>query len=82
VNATTLQGCRHADERIFPKGTACLAVVSMTLPRHSVIGTQVKSAVDRMLYQTPHKYECATDDVHLSAVLLKLDVETGKAVGV
>jgi calcineurin-like phosphoesterase len=35
-----------------------------------------------MLYQTPHKYECATDDVHLSAALLTLDVETGKAVGI
>ena len=37
---------------------------------------------DRMLYHTPHKYECATDDVHLLAVLLTLDVETGKAVGI
>jgi hypothetical protein len=35
-----------------------------------------------MLYHTPHKYECATDDVHLLAVLLTLDVETGKAVGI
>jgi metallophosphoesterase (TIGR00282 family) len=71
-----------ADERIFPKGTAYLTDVGMTGPHLSVIGMQVKSAVDRMLYQTPHKYECATDDVHLSAVLLKLDVETGKAVGI
>lgn len=54
----------------------------MTGPYQSVIGMQVKSAVDRMLYQTPHKYECATDDVHFSAVLLTLDTETGKAVGI
>jgi len=71
-----------ADERIFPKGMAYLTDVGMTGPHHSVIGMQVKSAVDRMLYQTPHKYECATDDVHLSAVLLTLDVESGKAVGI
>ena len=56
--------------------------VGMTGPHQSVIGMQVKSAIDRMLYQTPHKYECATDDVHLSAVLLKLDVESGKALGI
>jgi len=71
-----------ADERIFPKGMAYLTDVGMTGPYQSVIGMQVKSAVDRMLYQTPHKYECATDDVHFSAVLLTLDVETGKAVGI
>lgn len=71
-----------ADERIFPKGTAYLTDVGMTGPHQSVIGMQVKTAVDRMLFQTPHKYECATDDVHLSAVLITLDTESGKAVGI
>jgi 2',3'-cyclic-nucleotide 2'-phosphodiesterase len=69
-----------ADERILPKGTGYLTDVGMTGPYQSVIGMQVKSAVDRMLYQTPHKYECATDDVHFSAVLFTLDTASGKTL--
>jgi metallophosphoesterase (TIGR00282 family) len=67
-----------ADERILPKGTGYCTDVGMTGPHQSVIGMQVKSAVDRMLYQTPHKYECAEDDVHLSAILLTVDIRTGR----
>lgn len=69
-----------ADERILPKGTGYLTDVGMTGPYQSVIGMQSKSAIDRMLYQTPHKYECATEDVHFSAVLVTLDTATGKTV--
>jgi hypothetical protein len=69
-----------ADERILPKGTGYLTDVGMTGPHQSVIGMQVKSAIDRMLYQTPHKYECATDDVHMSAVLISLDLSSGKTL--
>lgn len=71
-----------ADERILPKGTAYCSDVGMTGPFESIIGMQTKAATDRFLYQTPHKYECAENDVHLSAVLLQLDVETGKATGI
>jgi calcineurin-like phosphoesterase len=39
-----------------------------------------KSAIDRFIYQTPHKYECAKNDVHLCAMVIKLDAETGKCV--
>ncbi len=71
-----------ADERILPKGTGYCTDAGMTGPHQSVIGMQIKSATDRMLYQTPHKYECAEDDVHFSGVLLSLDVATGKTVGI
>ena len=71
-----------ADERILPKGTGYCTDAGMTGPHQSVIGMQIKSATDRMLYQTPHKYECAEDDVHFSGVLLSLDVSTGKTVGI
>ena len=71
-----------ADERILPKGTGYLTDAGMTGPYQSVIGMQIKSATDRMLFQTPHKYECAEDDVHFSAVLLSFDPETGKTVGI
>ncbi|TLU86208.1 MAG: TIGR00282 family metallophosphoesterase [Chlorobium sp.] len=71
-----------ADERILPKGTGYCSDVGMTGPYQSVIGMQIKSATDRMLYQTPHKYECAEEDVHFSAVVLAFDVTTGKTVGI
>ncbi len=71
-----------ADERILPKGTAYCSDTGMTGPHHSVIGMQIKAATDRFLFQTPHKYECAEDDVHISAILLQLDPETGKATGI
>ncbi|TCD47631.1 TIGR00282 family metallophosphoesterase [Chlorobium sp. N1] len=71
-----------ADERILPKGTGYCSDAGMTGPFQSVIGMQSKSAIDRMLYQTPHKYECASEDVHFSAVVVALDAETGKTVGI
>jgi metallophosphoesterase (TIGR00282 family) len=71
-----------ADERILPKGTGYCTDVGMTGPHQSVIGMQIRSAVDRMLYQTPHKYECAEDDVHLSAILLTIDTGTGKTTSI
>lgn len=71
-----------ADEQILPKGTGYCTDAGMTGPHHSVIGMQIKSATDRMLYQTPHKYECAVDDVHFSGVLLTLDRESGRTLGI
>ena len=71
-----------ADERILPKGTGYCTDAGMTGPHQSVIGMQIKSATDRMLYQTPHKYECAEDDVHFSGVLLSLDASSGKTIGI
>lgn len=68
-----------ADERIFPEGTAYITDVGMTGPYHSVIGMKVTPALNRFIYQTPQKYEIASDDVHLAAVVIKIDTATGKA---
>jgi metallophosphoesterase (TIGR00282 family) len=69
-----------ADERILPKGTGYCTDIGMTGPYDSVIGMVTKSAIDRFIYQTPHKYECATNDVRLCAMLIQLDPETSKCV--
>jgi calcineurin-like phosphoesterase len=37
------------------------------------------AAVNRFLYQTPQKYETATDNVHLAGVFLSTDSDTGKS---
>ena len=67
-----------SDERILPQGTGYITDVGMSGPYDSVIGMKVQAALNRFLYQTPQKYEAAKNDVHLCAVFLKIDSETGK----
>jgi metallophosphoesterase (TIGR00282 family) len=69
-----------ADERILPKGTGFITDVGMSGPYESVIGMKAQAAVNRFLYQTPQKYEAATNDVHLCGVFLKVDTTTGRTV--
>ncbi len=71
-----------ADAKILPKGTAYITDVGMTGPYDSVLGMRKDIALKRFIKQTPHKFEMADSDVHLSAVLLKLDYTTGLAVSI
>lgn len=68
-----------ADAKILPRGTAYITDVGMTGPYDSVIGMKKEQAIYRFLKQTPHKYETATNDVHFCAVVVEVDIETGKA---
>jgi len=67
-----------ADERIFPTGLGYITDVGMTGPYDSVIGMKTDAAINRFLYQTPQKYQSATENNHLSAIFAKIDEETGK----
>jgi metallophosphoesterase (TIGR00282 family) len=67
-----------SDERILPGGTGYITDCGMTGPYESVIGMKIDAAINRFLYQTPQKYQTATDNVHLTGVYLKIDSETGK----
>jgi hypothetical protein len=69
-----------SDERILPKGTGYITDVGMTGPYDSVIGMKTDAAINRFLYQTPKKYQTATDQVHLCGAFVKVDGETGKAI--
>ncbi len=69
-----------ADGRILPGGTAYITDIGMTGPYDSVIGMEKRSSILRFLYQTPHKYEVAQNDVKFSSVLISIDAETGKAL--
>lgn len=69
-----------ADERILAHGTGFCTDVGMTGPYESIVGMEVRPAIDRFLYQTPHKYECAKNDVRLCGMVIQLDAETGKTV--
>ncbi|HPN37450.1 MAG TPA: TIGR00282 family metallophosphoesterase [Melioribacteraceae bacterium] len=69
-----------SDERIFPKGTGFITDVGMTGPYDSVIGMKIDAAINRFIYQTPQKYISATENNHISAVVVTVDSETGKCL--
>ncbi len=71
-----------ADERIMPGGTAYITDVGMTGPFDGVIGGDKEASVARFFYQTPHKVNVAVNDVKLNAVIINLDMQTGKAKGI
>jgi 2',3'-cyclic-nucleotide 2'-phosphodiesterase len=68
-----------ADERILPKGTAYLTDVGMTGPHDSVIGVEVSAALGRFLTALPQKFETATGNPRLNAVVVDADEQTGRA---
>jgi hypothetical protein len=68
-----------ADERILPKGTAFQTDVGMTGPYDSVIGVQKELIINRFLTNLPARFEPATGDVKLCAVMVECDEKTGRA---
>jgi metallophosphoesterase (TIGR00282 family) len=69
-----------SDERIFANGTGYITDCGMTGPYDSVIGMKTEAAINRFLFQTPQKYQTATDNVHLAGFFMKIDSTNGKAV--
>ncbi|MFQ5498103.1 MAG: TIGR00282 family metallophosphoesterase [Candidatus Zixiibacteriota bacterium] len=66
-----------ADEQISQEGTAYITDVGMTGPHDSIIGMQKEPSLFRFLTGMPKRFATATDDVKLSAVLLKIESSTG-----
>jgi hypothetical protein len=71
-----------ADERILPKGTAYLTDVGMTGPHDSVIGVEIEPALNRFLTALPQKFDTATANPRLNAVVVEADEETGHATDI
>jgi len=71
-----------ADERVLPHGTAYITDVGMTGPYDGVIGVQKEQVIGRFLNGMPVRFEPATGDVRLCAVLVDCDESTGKARGI
>ncbi len=69
-----------ADEQIFDSGMAYITDVGMTGPYNSVIGMKTDAAINRFLYQTPQKYQTATENFHLAGIFAQVNAENGKAV--
>jgi len=71
-----------ADERILPRGTAYLTDVGMTGPHDSIIGVQVEAALGRFLTALPARFETATGNPRLNAVIVDADDRTGLATDI
>ncbi len=68
-----------ADERVLPQGTAYITDVGMTGPYDGVIGVKKELVVNKFLNGMPVRFEPATGDPRLCAVVIDCDEKTGKA---
>src|SRR5581483_7216243 len=65
-----------ADERVLPNGTAYQTDVGMTGPYDSVIGVKKELIINRFLTNMPSRFEAASGDVRLCAVVIDCDEST------
>lgn len=71
-----------ADEEILPGGTAYISDVGMTGSFQSAIGMTLESVLPRFLTSLPSRFQVASDDLRLNAVIVDVDNETKKAVSI
>ena len=71
-----------ADERILPNGTAYLTDTGMTGPHDGIIGMEREPSLARFLNAMPSRFEPATANPRLNAVMIDADEKTGKATSV
>ncbi|MGI8903334.1 MAG: TIGR00282 family metallophosphoesterase [Solirubrobacteraceae bacterium] len=60
-----------ADARVLPGGTAYITDVGMTGPLAGVLGVKREQALEAMVTQMPVRFETATEDPWLHAVLIR-----------
>jgi metallophosphoesterase (TIGR00282 family) len=68
-----------SDGRVLPGGTAYLTDVGMTGPHDGVIGVEKGPVIQRFLTGLPARFETASGDPRLHAVVVDADEATGKA---
>jgi hypothetical protein len=71
-----------ANERVLPGGTAHITDVGMTGPHDSVIGMDKGAVIKRFLDGMPARFEVATGNVQMNAVLIEADPATGRAFSI
>jgi metallophosphoesterase (TIGR00282 family) len=71
-----------ADERILPQGTAYITDVGMTGPHDGVIGMERSGSIARFVTGLPWRFDSATGDPRLHAVIIDADPLTGRATGI
>jgi metallophosphoesterase (TIGR00282 family) len=68
-----------ADEQVLPGGTAYITDVGMTGPHDGIIGVDREAALSRFLTGMPARFEPASGNPRLNAVILRADERTGRA---
>ncbi len=68
-----------ADARVLPQGTAYITDVGMTGPHDSIIGVEVRPALKRFLDGMPARFDTASGNPRVNAVLVDGDAATGLA---
>ena len=71
-----------ADERILPNGTAYISDVGMTGPHDSIIGVDVRPALKRFIDGLPARFDPATGNPRLNAVVVSADSNSGRAIAI
>jgi len=68
-----------ADERVLPGGTAYITDVGMTGPFEGVIGVKKEIIIAKFLNNMPARFEAASGDVRLCAIVVDCDEQSGRA---
>ncbi len=68
-----------ADERVLPRGTACITDAGMTGPHDSVIGVEKAVVLERFPTHRPVRFSPAREDARLQAVLVEASPTSGRA---
>jgi metallophosphoesterase (TIGR00282 family) len=71
-----------ADERVLTGGTAFITDLGLSGPIDSVIGVQKELAIQRFLTGMPNKFEPAKGRARLQGAVIRIDAESGRAVGI
>jgi len=70
-----------ADEHVLPRGTAYITDVGMTGPHGGVIGMERDAIIKKFLDGFPMRFEVASGDVQLNAVLIETDAAARNDAG-
>jgi metallophosphoesterase (TIGR00282 family) len=68
-----------ADERILPRGTACLSDAGFTGGHDGVLGRDRDPVIQRFLTLTPQKFGVCDRNVQLNGCVVEIDDATGRA---
>jgi metallophosphoesterase (TIGR00282 family) len=71
-----------ADDQILPGGTAYITDVGMTGPHDGVIGVERDPVITRFLTGLPARFESASGNPKLHAIVVSVDSGTGRATAI
>jgi metallophosphoesterase (TIGR00282 family) len=71
-----------ADDRILPKGTAYITDLGMTGPVYSILGMEKEPIIEKFLNGLPTRFEVASGPAQLQGVILNLDENSNKVLGI